>query len=102
VTATTLTQRLAQVAVINFKYLPEGRKAPKHVIPLGEMDLGAVMDATRDGLVRLDGAATKAREALGAGKMLDHPILGALTIDQWLRFHVVHTEHHARQIRARR
>ena len=30
--------------------------------------------------------------------MLDHPILGALTVDQWLKFHVVHTRHHAKQI----
>jgi hypothetical protein len=34
--------------------------------------------------------------------MLDHPILGALTVDQWLKFHVVHTEHHAKQISQRR
>jgi hypothetical protein len=34
--------------------------------------------------------------------MLDHPILGPLTVDQWRKFHVVHTEHHVRQISQRR
>jgi len=56
----------------------------------------------RRDLARLDEAAAKTRQALGAGKMLDHPIIGALTIDQWLRFHFVHTRHHARQIASRR
>ena len=101
-TATSVKQKFSQVALINFGIFPEGRQAPKHIIPTGELDLNAVIDASRKNLVWLDEAAIKTRQALGSGKMLDHPILGALTIDQWLRFHVVHTEHHARQIRERR
>jgi hypothetical protein len=30
--------------------------------------------------------------------LMDHPVLGPLTIDQWRTFHWVHTRHHARQI----
>jgi len=33
---------------------------------------------------------------------MDHPVIGALTVDQWLKFHEVHTKHHIRQIRDRR
>ena len=101
-TATTIKQRIQQFALINLGYFPEGRQAPKHIIPTGDLDHHAVLEAVRRDLARLDDAAIKARQALGSGKMLDHPILGALTIDQWLKFHVVHTEHHARQIAARR
>ena len=101
-TAITIKQRLQQFALIKLGYFPEGRQAPKHIIPTGDMDHHAVLEAVRRDLARLDDAAIKARQALGSGKMLDHPILGALTIDQWLKFHVVHTEHHARQIAARR
>ena len=101
-TSTTLKQRLQQFALINLGYFPEGRQAPKHVLPTGELDLNAVLDAVRRDLARLDEAAIKARQTLGAGKMLDHPLLGALTTDQWLKFHVVHTKHHARQIAQRR
>jgi hypothetical protein len=100
--AITLKQSLQQFALINLGYFPEGRQAPKHIIPTGELDLNAVLDALRRDLARLDEAARKTRQALGAGKMLDHPILGPLTIDQWLRFHVVHTRHHAKQIAGRR
>jgi hypothetical protein len=101
-TVTSLKQTLSQVALINFGLFPQGRQAPKHIIPTGELDLNAVIDAARKNLGWLDDAAIKTKQALGPGKMLDHPILGALTVDQWLRFHVVHTEHHARQIRERR
>lgn len=31
----------------------------------------------------------------GSAKVLDHPILGALSVNQWLKFHLVHTTHHA-------
>jgi hypothetical protein len=101
-TATTLAQTLRQFALISLGIFPEGRQAPKHIIPTGELDLNAVLDAVKRDLARLDAAAIKTKQALGSGKMLDHPILGALTVDQWLRFHVVHTRHHARQISNRR
>ena len=100
--ATTVKQQLLQFALINLGYFPEGRQAPKYIIPSGELDLDAVLAAVRRDLARLDEAASKAKQALGAGKMLDHPILGALTVDQWLKFHVVHTRHHAKQISQRR
>ncbi|PHY11395.1 MAG: hypothetical protein CK533_05415 [Acidobacterium sp.] len=43
----------------------------------------------------LDEAAGKARQMFGSAKVLDHPILGALSVNQWLKFHLVHTTHHA-------
>lgn len=98
----TLKQRWQQAVLISLGYFPAGREAPKHIIPTGELDLGAVLDAVRRDLARLDASATRARQALGNGKMLDHPILGALTIDQWMKFHEIHTRHHAKQITERR
>ena len=101
-TGTTFKQRVQQFALINLGFFPEGRQAPKHIIPTGELDLSAVLDASRRNLAWLDEAAQKTGRVLGSGKMLDHPILGALTVDQWLKFHEVHTRHHAKQIAARR
>ena len=98
----TLAQRTRQFVVIELGYFPEGREAPKHLLPTGELDLVAVLNAVRRDLARLDESAARAKKQLGAGKMLDHPILGALTVDQWLKFHVVHSRHHAKQIRERR
>jgi hypothetical protein len=98
----TFAQSVRQFAVITLGYFPQGREAPKHIIPTGTLDLPSVLDAVRRDLARLDDAAGRARQALGTGKMLDHPILGPLTIEQWLKFHVVHSRHHAKQIRERR
>jgi len=100
--APTLAQGVRQFVVIDLGYFPQGREAPKHILPTGTLDLPTVLDAVRRDLARLDEAAVRTRQALGTGKMLDHPILGPMTIDQWLKFHVVHSRHHAKQIRARR
>ncbi len=100
--AATAKQRLQQFLVISLGYFPVGRKAPKQVVPTGRLQFGAVLASVRRDLARLDDAAAQARLLLGRGKMLDHPILGALTVDQWLKFHRVHTRHHAVQIKQRR
>jgi hypothetical protein len=101
-TGQSLKQRVGSFVLIRLGYFPAGREAPKHVIPTGELDLHAVLEATRRDLARLDAAAVKARAAFGAAKVVDHPILGGFTVDEWLKFHLVHTRHHAKQIRARR
>jgi len=100
--AASLKQRLQQFVLIQLGFFPEGRQAPKHIIPTGELDLNAVLAAVPRDLARLDEAANRTRDQLGSGRMLDHPLLGAMTIDQWLKFHEVHTRHHARQIASRR
>jgi hypothetical protein len=101
-TPVSFKQRVQQFALIELGYFPGGRQAPKHIIPTGELDMGALLDAVRRDLARLDQSAMKARDTLGTGRMLDHPIIGALSVDQWLKFHVVHSRHHARQIAQRR
>jgi hypothetical protein len=101
-TPATVKQSLMAFGLINLGYFPAGRQAPKHVMPSGAVSLPDVIEGVRSDLVRLDDAAGKARLTFGSAKVLDHPILGALTVDQWLRFHLVHTKHHEKQIRARR
>ena len=101
-TRQTFKQKVASFVLINLGYFPAGREAPKHVIPTGELDLQAVLDAARADLERLDAAAVKARAKFGGVKLVDHPRLGAFTVDQWLKFHLVHTRHHEKHIRARR
>ena len=101
-TAPSLKQRVQGFAVVSLGYFPTGREAPKHIIPTGALDLLAVLDAVRRDLARLDAAAVRTREHFGRVKVVDHPILGAFSVDQWLKFHLVHTRHHQAQIRARR
>jgi hypothetical protein len=33
--------------------------------------------------------------------LVKHPVLGDLTLEEWMRFHIVHCRHHAKQIRDR-
>ena len=101
-TTAPLMRRLAAFVLINFGYFPAGREAPKHVVPTGELDLTAVVNAVRRDLERLDVAAANIRQRFGGVKVMDHPILGPFTVDEWLKFHLVHTRHHEKQIRARR
>lgn len=94
----TLKQWVAQTALIDLDYFPEGRPAPKSILPTGQLDLSALLDAVPRELERLDQAASRVRASLGDGKVMDHPFIGALTVEQWLHFHERHTEHHAEQI----
>ena len=97
-----MKQVVASFVLVRLGYFPPGREAPKHVIPTGELDLHAAVDAARRQLERLDAAAIKARAQFGGVKLVDHPRLGALSVDEWLKFHLVHTRHHEQHIRARR
>jgi hypothetical protein len=101
-TGATLKQTLQAFGLINLGYFPEGRQAPKHVMPTGAIALPDVLEGVKKDLAWLDEAAVRTGTRFGSAKVLDHPVLGAFSVEQWLRFHLVHTRHHARQIRARR
>ena len=94
--------KLGTFVVVKLGFFPHGRQAPKHVLPTGQVDLAAAIAAARRDLAWLDETATRARERFGSADVLDHPILGAFTVDEWMRFHWIHTRHHAKQIQARR
>jgi hypothetical protein len=101
-TRATFKQSLQAFALVNLGYFPEGRQAPKHIIPTGAIALPDVLEGVKKDLAWLDDAAARAKQAFGGIRVMDHPILGAFTVDQWLRFHLVHTRHHQKQILARR
>jgi len=98
----TLRQRLQQFVVVTVGYFPPGRESPAAVVPTGRpyrellTDLDRVFD-------ELDASLTATSGALGGSSaVLDHPVLGPFSVNQWRRFHLVHTRHHAKQIRTRR
>ena len=58
--------------------------------------------AFNDALVAMDATLSDAERRFGKKtRILDHPILGPLTAEEWRRFHRVHADHHFRQIAAR-
>jgi len=97
----SLRQRIAQTIVVNLGYFPSGREAPAAVVPEGR-PFADVMATLDHHLVDLDARLSEAEKVFGTRQsVLDHPVLGPMTVDQWRKFHWVHTRHHMRQIDTR-
>ncbi len=102
-TPQSLKQRLRTFAIVTVGYFPrQGAQAPAQVVPKGTPVEHVVCDiakqiATMDGLI----ARCELRHGKRA-KLLNHPALGALTGEQWRKFHWVHGQHHVEQILALR
>jgi hypothetical protein len=98
----TLRQRLQQFVIVTLGYFPPGRESPTAVVPTGRpyRDLLADLDRV---FSELDASLTATGRALGGSRaVLDHPVLGPFSVNQWRKFHLVHTRHHAKQIRIKR
>jgi hypothetical protein len=100
----TLTHRVFQFAVTRCLYFPTGRVAPPMVTPqptthpLSGEDL---TQATARHLADLDLLFNEAETVFGAASQCaSHAVLGPLNIGQWRKFHLVHGEHHLKQIAA--
>ncbi len=94
--------RLVQFWVVSLGRFPEGRKSPAGVEPRGHSleDMPRTYFAE---LARMDAQLSACERRFGAHrKLLDHPVLHALSVAQWRRFHLVHGQHHVKQLRARR
>ena len=101
-TRTTVGQQLAQFTVLNLGYFPSGRKSPKLVEPEPICNGVETLAAIRTELLRLTELQSKAEQMFGSVKVMDPPVLGPLTANQWPRFHYVHARHHMKQIAALR
>ena len=99
-TRQTTYQKMATFVVTGLLFLPGGRKAPEMTVPSG-LGAEAALAAARTRLLEMN-AAMAAAEPVASGKIADHPVLGALTLKQWRRFHVAHSLHHMKQIQALR
>lgn len=98
----TLRQRLQQFVIVTLGYFPPGRESPAAVVPTGRSYRELLADLDRL-FSELDASLTATGSALGGSRaVLDHPVLGPFSVNQWRRFHLVHTRHHAKQIRTRR
>jgi len=95
----TLMDRVRATVVIGFEFMPEGRKAPERATPRG-MPAEQVTSAIVPTIEAMDQAIARCEARFGKrAKLMDHPILGPLTPEQWRKFHWVHGRHHMKQIR---
>lgn len=100
-TPVKLKQRFAIWWVTELGYFPKDRQAPKQVCPTAASTGSAaheVLPAALQNLAQMDAAITECEHRFGPVRLSDHPVLGALSADQWRKFHSVHARHHAAQI----
>lgn len=98
VTLPTLKQRVGKILVLGFRHMPSGREAPKMARPRG-LPTEKVLAEIVPKIAEMDAFLSHCAEKFGRGKVLDHPILGPLSVVEWKQFHMVHGLHHVRQIR---
>lgn len=85
--------------VTKLGYFPGGRKSPKQAAPRAT-PAEEFLPNLSSAIAKLDETISRCEERLGKNeRLLDHPILGPLTGDEWRKFHLVHGRHHLRQIR---
>jgi hypothetical protein len=97
-----LQQRVGQLYLITLGYFPRGRKAPPAVSPTLPAPLRDGEELTRrlhEDLTALDHAAAAAEALFGNRRCASHIVMGPLSPQQWRKFHLVHGEHHIKQIR---
>jgi uncharacterized protein DUF1569 len=97
----TPAEQIAKLLVFGLRWFPPGRKAPERTVPPPHMPRALAEAHFLAGIAAWD---TLERELLPARRtdlFVKHPRLGDLTIEEWMRFHLIHARHHARQIRQR-
>ena len=98
-TSATWPQRLRTFVVVGCGYMPDGAEAPSVTRPRG-LPAEQVRTEIIPAIQKMDEVISRGEAAVGRhAKILDHPILGPLTVMQWRKLHLVHGKHHAEQIR---
>ncbi|HEV8303727.1 MAG TPA: DinB family protein [Gemmatimonadales bacterium] len=97
----TFAETLAKLFIFGLRRFPPGRRAPEGATPAPRVERAAAEGRFRIGLALWEEVARDVLPARPHDLFVKHPRLGDLTMDEWMRFHVIHARHHARQIVAR-
>jgi hypothetical protein len=94
----SMAQRVLTSVVVGLGHIPTGLKAPAIVQPKGLL-AEQVRNEIGGKIVAMDAIITQCEARFGGGvHVLDHPILGPLNATQWRKLHVVHGQHHLKQL----
>jgi hypothetical protein len=98
----TLAQRCMQLAVCDLGFFPKGRTAPALVQPPAmqgaPMSGDQLIDRFTATLSAMDGMLNRIEPQSKSAPVLNHFMLGPLSVRRWRRFHRTHARHHAAQI----
>jgi hypothetical protein len=97
-TRASMKHRVQSFVVVGVGYMPPGRKAPAVAEPKG-VPVEKVKNEIGVKLVAMDAIIAECEAHFGGRvRVLDHPILGPLSAPQWRKLHVVHGQHHLKQL----
>lgn len=94
-------EQIATLLILGFRWFPPGRKAPSRTTPLEQVTRTTAEEHFRAGLAKWAQIERDLLPTRGRDLYVKHPRLGDLNIEEWIRFHLIHARHHARQIRQR-
>ena len=97
----TPAEKIAKLFIFGLRSFPPGRKAPERTTPASQIDRASAEAhflAAVEAWDQVDRALLPERRA---DLFVKHPRMGDLTVEEWMRFHLIHARHHARQIRQR-
>jgi hypothetical protein len=94
----SMAQRMLSLVVVGLGHMPAGREAPAMVLPKG-LPAEQVRNEIGAKIVAMDAIIAQCEARFGRRvQLLDHPILGPLSAKQWRKLHLVHGQHHLKQI----
>lgn len=92
---------VASFLIVKVGWFPPGREAPNGSRPAEHVDRKYAEQHFRDGIARFSKIAPELLVSRPRDLFVKHPRLGDLTLPEWMRFHLIHCRHHAKQIRER-
>ncbi|HXP10727.1 MAG TPA: DUF1569 domain-containing protein [Acidobacteriaceae bacterium] len=100
----TWLQWLLQLMILTFGDMPKGVPAAEETTPVPDLfaslDGRQLADLLRKEISLMDSLLDQCRRKFGMERVAVHPLLGALRVDQWRRYHVVHGYHHLEQLQS--
>jgi hypothetical protein len=97
----TPAEQVARFFIFGLRWFPPGRKAPERATPAVQISRASAEAHFLSGLEAWDQVDRALLPARRSDLFVKHPRMGDLTIEEWMRFHLIHARHHARQIRQR-
>ncbi len=93
----SVAQRALTLVVVRLGHMPTGGQAPAMVVPKG-LPAEEVRNEIGAKIVAMDAIIGQCEARFGRLPLLDHPILGPLSATQWRKLHLVHGQHHLKQL----
>lgn len=94
-------QQVARFFIFGLRWFPPGRKAPERTTPPPQISRAAAEAHFLAGVEAWDQVDRALLPERRNNLFVKHPRMGDLTVEEWMRFHVIHARHHAKQIRDR-